>query len=391
MEQCDKIQVKKCIPTLTHSPMVFIVERDIPPTPWQWSRRLYFLRVLRKNNLQEKLLVSYYRSGIESVLTYCISTWYSSCSVAERRALQRVINTAQKIIGCPLPCLEDLFSSRCLSRAATNLIDPFHPGHHLFDLLPFGSLLFYSMASTRLQRMKELMVDEDSYTNTGIMTNDSHDYEDLYANEDVPETSVTRSLKGPTTSGSRRYRLAAVGLGLLCVLLLVANLVLWVQYNNMTTERDKMKDEMVQLQKEKDTLQKKYEELEQGQRCFSNSFYYISTEKKSWSESRQYCTDKGADLVIINSREEQEFINNVFGATEAWIGLTDTDSENVWKWMDGSTLTTEFWWTGEPNDWNGSEDCAVTGSKFAPSKNVTTWADYPCYHPVVGICEKSLI
>ncbi|XP_066531611.1 semaphorin-4A-like [Hoplias malabaricus] len=63
------------------------------------QQRLYFLRILRKNNLQEKLLVSYYRCAIESVLTYCISTWYSSCSVAERRALQRVISMAQKVIG----------------------------------------------------------------------------------------------------------------------------------------------------------------------------------------------------------------------------------------------------------------------------------------------------
>ncbi|KAL7882221.1 hypothetical protein AOLI_G00090700 [Acnodon oligacanthus] len=48
------------------------------------QQRLYFLRILRKNKLQEKLLVSYYRSTIESVLMYCASTWYSSCSVAER-------------------------------------------------------------------------------------------------------------------------------------------------------------------------------------------------------------------------------------------------------------------------------------------------------------------
>ncbi|KAI4885151.1 hypothetical protein NFI96_007998, partial [Prochilodus magdalenae] len=289
-------------------------------------------------------------------------------------------------------------------------------------------------------------------------------------------TGEPNDYNGEEDCGSRRYRRAAVGLGLLCVLLLVAILVLWVQFNNMTTERDQLQTsytnltterdqlqtsytsltterdqlqtsytnltterdqlqtsyttlakerdqlqtsytsltkerdqlqtsytiltkerdqlqtsytiltkERDQLQKEKEALQRKVSDLEQGQRCFSNSFYFISTEKKSWSESRQYCRERGADLVIINSREEQEFINKVFGATEAWIGLTDPDSENVWKWVDGSTLTTEFWWTGEPNDWNESEDCAVTGSKFAPSKNVTTWADYPCYHPVVGI------
>jgi len=38
-------------------------------------QRLHFLRILWKNRLEEKLLVSFYRYSIESVLAYCISTW----------------------------------------------------------------------------------------------------------------------------------------------------------------------------------------------------------------------------------------------------------------------------------------------------------------------------
>ncbi|XP_036420092.1 C-type lectin domain family 17, member A-like [Colossoma macropomum] len=154
-----------------------------------------------------------------------------------------------------------------------------------------------------------------------------------------------------------------------------------------------MKNEMGQLRREKETLQKKLSELEQGRWSFQNGLYYISTEKKSWSASRQFCRERGADLVIINSREEQEFISKAFGSTAAWIGLTDSHTEGDWKWVDNSALTTEFWFKGEPNDYEGKEDCAVSGYKGAGSERVSTWADYPCYHHeiiFVGICEKSL-
>uniref|UniRef100_A0A3B4CXD5 C-type lectin domain-containing protein n=1 Tax=Pygocentrus nattereri TaxID=42514 RepID=A0A3B4CXD5_PYGNA len=199
----------------------------------------------------------------------------------------------------------------------------------------------------------------------------------------------------------RYYRLTAVCLGLLCVILLAAITVLWVKFNNLTIDRDQlqtnndnMKNEMGQLQKEKEfrrrvqKFQKKLSELEQEKKTCS--VYYISTEKKSWSESRKFCTDRGADLVIINSREEQEFITKTFGSYQAWIGLTDTEKEGDWKWVDNSRLTTEFWWTGEPNDYEGKENCAVTDLWFVSNKNVQTWADYPCNHPAVGICEKRI-
>ncbi|XP_056157654.1 stonustoxin subunit beta-like [Lampris incognitus] len=101
-------------------------------------RQLHFLKVLRENKLEEKLLVTFNHSSIESVLVYCISAWYTGCSATNRRALQRVINTAQEIIGCPLPALEDISSSCCLGRAKNILKYSSHPGHHLFDMMPSG-------------------------------------------------------------------------------------------------------------------------------------------------------------------------------------------------------------------------------------------------------------
>ncbi len=102
------------------------------------QQRLHFLRVLRKNNLDQKLLLAFYRSSVESVLTYCLSVWYSGSTAEDKNAVQRVIKTAQKIIGCPLPTLEQLSTSCCLRKIKAITGDPTHPAHPLFDLLPSG-------------------------------------------------------------------------------------------------------------------------------------------------------------------------------------------------------------------------------------------------------------
>ncbi|XP_071353023.1 uncharacterized protein [Trachinotus anak] len=117
------------------------------------QQRLHFLRVLRRNNLEERLLVTFYRATIESILAYCITAWYAGCSAADRRALQRVVCTAQKITGCSLPSLEDIANSRYLSRAGNIIKDPSHPCNHLFDLLPSGRR--YRSHKTRTNRLRD--------------------------------------------------------------------------------------------------------------------------------------------------------------------------------------------------------------------------------------------
>uniref|UniRef100_A0A3B1K604 C-type lectin domain-containing protein n=1 Tax=Astyanax mexicanus TaxID=7994 RepID=A0A3B1K604_ASTMX len=118
---------------------------------------------------------------------------------------------------------------------------------------------------------------------------------------------------------------------------------------------------------------------------FGSSHYYISTEKKVWHYARMDCRARGADLVIINSREEQEFIKRQ--DKNVWIGLSDEEEEGVWKWVDGSPLTTRYWSTGEPNNADRGEDCAVfTDGSFT----LQTWNDLPCFNGNFWICEATL-
>ncbi|XP_052425114.1 CD209 antigen-like protein C [Carassius gibelio] len=161
--------------------------------------------------------------------------------------------------------------------------------------------------------------------------------------------------------------------------------------NNMklTEERRQLKTKITSLAEEKDQLKSERNDLQKkcadGWRCHQSSLYFISSEKKNWDESRRYCRERGADLIIINNREEQDFVKIITGSFgHFWIGLTDVEVEGRWKWVDGSTLTSGFWAPGEPNSFLGTdEDCATTLS--------IGWVDSPCDNSVKWICEKSIL
>ena len=63
------------------------------------QQRLFILRRLKSFGLSISVLLHFNRKVIESVLTQSITVWYGNTTVDERKRLQRVVRTAERIIG----------------------------------------------------------------------------------------------------------------------------------------------------------------------------------------------------------------------------------------------------------------------------------------------------
>ncbi|XP_071385758.1 uncharacterized protein [Centroberyx affinis] len=183
----------------------------------------------------------------------------------------------------------------------------------------------------------------------------------------------------PAVQRSRNpFRAAAVSLGLLGLLLGTGIIVLSIYYisvivdrrnlltshHNLTQERNQLLTSHHNLTQERNQLQTEVNQLKskiegkwcpEGWEIFGGRCYYKSTEKKTWTESRKDCQKTGSDLVVINSREEQEFVSKLNQDGASWIGLRYTarwkwkwEWEWEWEWVDGSPLTPTYWAAGEP-------------------------------------------
>ena len=91
-----------------------------------------FLRRLKKFSMVSVILTNFYRCTIESILTGCITVWYGSCTVKDRKVLRSVVRSAEFIIGRELPALQDISHTRCLKKAVRILKDCYT---HLSDFL----------------------------------------------------------------------------------------------------------------------------------------------------------------------------------------------------------------------------------------------------------------
>ncbi|XP_036927806.1 oxidized low-density lipoprotein receptor 1-like [Acanthopagrus latus] len=163
--------------------------------------------------------------------------------------------------------------------------------------------------------------------------------------------------------------------------------------DNYQKQVEELQEELIHLQSNMSALEGTCGRCLPGWVLYNSSCYYFSviessTIKKNWHDSRADCIRKGADLIVIDNKEEQRFVSDCSENAKTgysifedgfWIGLTDTKSEGTWVWINNVTEVEQRYWMDhqihlmydeslysdrfyiyeEPDSVASREDCAV--------------------------------
>ncbi|XP_039661852.1 CD209 antigen-like protein E isoform X5 [Perca fluviatilis] len=112
----------------------------------------------------------------------------------------------------------------------------------------------------------------------------------------------------------------------------------------------------------------------------NSSCYLVNgpPDQKTWEEARKDCRARGSDLVVVDTRDEQNALRH-HSRYGSWIGLRAEGGR--WKWIDGSDLVESVtYWIDEPPPPTDGQ-CAVTTYIFS-------WTSVSCAERNGWICEK---
>ena len=79
------------------------------------NKRLYFLRMMNNIHVDRIILVLFYQSLIQSILTYNANFFYGNETQKNRTRLERVRRATQRVIGHDLTDINCLFEQRVMS------------------------------------------------------------------------------------------------------------------------------------------------------------------------------------------------------------------------------------------------------------------------------------
>ncbi|XP_017710338.1 PREDICTED: C-type lectin domain family 7 member A isoform X2 [Rhinopithecus bieti] len=117
---------------------------------------------------------------------------------------------------------------------------------------------------------------------------------------------------------------------------------------------------------------------------YEKSCYLFSLSLNSWDGSKRQCSQVGSNLIKIDSSKELGFIVKQVSSqpdNSFWIGLSRPQTEVPWLWEDGSTFSSNLF------------QIRTTATQENPSPNcvwihVSVIYDQLCSVPSYSICEK---
>ncbi|KAF5899462.1 macrophage mannose receptor 1-like isoform X6, partial [Clarias magur] len=110
----------------------------------------------------------------------------------------------------------------------------------------------------------------------------------------------------------------------------------------------------------------------------ANKFIAISSPQLTWPDAQTYCRTHYTDLASsLNSSDDAILDQIKINQGDSWIGLNrDPD---IWKWSDGTNALNIPWYPGQPDNYYGSENCAVVYKSM--------FYDEQCINPHYHFCQ----
>nr|XP_015003044.2 mannose-binding protein C isoform X1 [Macaca mulatta] len=114
-------------------------------------------------------------------------------------------------------------------------------------------------------------------------------------------------------------------------------------------------------------------------RQVGNKFFLTNGEMMTFDKVKALCAEFQASVATPRNAAENRAIQNLI-KEEAFLGITDENTEGEFVDLTGNKLTYTNWNDGEPNNAGSNEDCVLL------LKN-GKWNDIPCSSSHLALCE----
>lgn len=117
----------------------------------------------------------------------------------------------------------------------------------------------------------------------------------------------------------------------------------------------------------------------------AHDYLFFTAQLQNAAAADGFCARSGGTLVAINSSAAQGFVKNeisLHGGGTWLIGYSDSATEGLWQWADGSSNGFVNWAPGQPVNATGNEDCAVMDASSG------LWSAVDCGGAYTFVCER---